>query len=113
MPGYAGHDAGQILVQQRLAEIEQPQRVYLVDIDVAEATIEVFDLNALDLGQQRRVGAANTAQLATVDDVEMQIEDALGGHANVVNLAWDTIPVSGAPVGPTAGAVVPHDRNSA
>jgi hypothetical protein len=48
-----------------------------LDVHVAETAREVLDGNPLYLGFQGRVRAANAAQLAAVDDVEVDGKEVL------------------------------------
>jgi hypothetical protein len=77
LPGDLRDDRGELLVQERLAVIEEPERMDALDVDVAQAQGEVLDGNALDLRLERGVRTTDTAQLAAVDDVEMQRIDLL------------------------------------
>src|SRR4030095_9151140 len=82
-----GNDAGEVPVQERFAEIEQTQCVDALDVDMRQAQREILDGDPLDLGLERRIGAADTAQLATVDDVEVNRVDVPGlklGHGTGV-----------------------------
>ncbi len=73
-----GDDRGELAVQQRLAEVEQPQRVDAFDVDVRQTQREIVDRDPLDLRFERRIGAADATQLAAVDDVKMDRVDVPG-----------------------------------
>lgn len=68
-------DAGQIIVEQRLAVVEEREAIDGSHIDVAKAALEVAQGDTLDFGFERGIGTTDASKLTTMDDVEVEVPE--------------------------------------